>query len=195
MSNQRVFLLGGSLLLAVAAVSGFGFLMSGERAAAPVSEPSPQQTASAAPATETAPLPSAVVPQTAPPAPEDKSAKTIQMRPLPVTEGIRCPDGTFLPLLNGVKSAPPIMRKASLGPVPPIVGKIVDSSGCEWWLHEDDSVTTTRPIMMEKLDPATGRTIRYPDIETVHAGRVPDEYAIKVPEPQTENGPGNTQQR
>ncbi len=59
-----------------------------------------------------------------------------------VTQGIPCPDGSFLPFLNGMTWAPPLQRDPGLGPVPPVVAIQVDDAGIEWWEHADGSVTT-----------------------------------------------------
>ncbi len=67
------------------------------------------------------------------------------MRVAPVAHGIRCPDGTFLPLLNGVASAPAIIREPERGPLPAVVAVLVDADGFEWYEHADASVTTSRP--------------------------------------------------
>jgi len=87
----------------------------------------------------------------------------IAMRVPRTTAGVRCPDGSYLPLLNGVPAAPPIRRSARLGPVPPVVAKIVDETGVEWYEHADGSVTTTR--FREVI--ADG--VRVPNVETVHS--------------------------
>jgi hypothetical protein len=61
-----------------------------------------------------------------------------------IRSGLRCPDGTFLPLLNGVPEAYPLKRAARFGPMPPVVAKVTDSGGYEWYEHADGSLTTTR---------------------------------------------------
>ncbi len=59
--------------------------------------------------------------------------------------GVLCPDGTFLPLLNGVPNAPgSVSRGAEDGPLPPVVAKRTDADGGEWYEHADGSLTTTR---------------------------------------------------
>lgn len=60
--------------------------------------------------------------------------------------GIPCPDGTFLPFLNGMTAAPAVQRDPAYGPVPPIVGIVVDADGIEWWEHADGSTTTCHYI-------------------------------------------------
>ncbi|MEZ5962407.1 MAG: hypothetical protein R3F56_01050 [Planctomycetota bacterium] len=62
-----------------------------------------------------------------------------------VAAGIRCPDGTFLPLLNGVREAPGIIRESERGPLPPVVALVVDADGWEWYEHADGSMSTSRP--------------------------------------------------
>jgi hypothetical protein len=61
-----------------------------------------------------------------------------------VDQGIPMPDGTFLPFLNGMTHAPPVMRNPIYGPIPRVIAKVVDHGGFEWWLHEDNSATTCR---------------------------------------------------
>lgn len=58
--------------------------------------------------------------------------------------GIPLPDGSFLPFLNGMTFAPPIDRHPSHGPLPPVVARVVDAEGFEWWEHADGSMTTSR---------------------------------------------------
>ncbi len=61
-----------------------------------------------------------------------------------VNNGIPLPDGSFIPFLNGMTHAPPLHRDPRHGPVPPVVAKVVDDEGFEWWEHADHSVTTSR---------------------------------------------------
>ncbi len=59
--------------------------------------------------------------------------------------GIPMGDGSFVPPLNGVTVAdgiPPVRRNRRLPPPGPIVAKIVDGSGQEWWEHADGSQTS-----------------------------------------------------
>ena len=88
-----------------------------------------------------------------PPANKVDAALRAEVASLPkhLKSGIRCPDGSYLPLLNGVPYAPPLLRD---GAMPKVVAKVVDHAGCEWWKHADGSLTTTRwvdaQIGMEK---------------------------------------------
>lgn len=82
--------------------------------------------------------------------------------------GILCPDGTFLPLLNGVPHAPALSRDPRFGPVPAVVARIADAQGCEYWLHADGSTTTSRWIDYAGPD---GRRQR--QVVTDHAIAVP----------------------
>ena len=61
-----------------------------------------------------------------------------------VKEGIRMPDGTLLPFLNGMTFAPPAAISGRNGPLAPVVAKAVDEGGFEWWVHADGSTTTCR---------------------------------------------------
>ena len=94
-----------------------------------------------------------------------------------VKSGILCPDGSYLPLLNGVPYAPGISREAWLGPPGPVVGKKVDQDGIEWWIHQDGSSTTTR--FKDTFD-GSGKLI--PNIETMHAAKMPDKSALPGPD-------------
>jgi hypothetical protein len=116
----------------------------------------------------------AASPATAPPGaprPAVSPGCRVEQRVAPVGSGLRCPDGTFLPLLNGVPQAPPITRAPELGPLPPVVAIIVDQRGDRWYEHADGSATTTR--FREVI--ADGVSLI--DVETVHNARVPDSFA------------------
>ncbi len=95
--------------------------------------------------------------------------------------GARTPQGTYVPLLNGVPHAPPMQRNSKFGPVPPIVSKIIDHTGQEWWEHADHSTTTTRWTEVKTYDPKTGQTTVQRQVETVHGAFVPDEFALRRP--------------
>ncbi len=89
-----------------------------------------------------------------------------------VSSGIRCPDGSHLPLLNGVPAAPPITRSPHLGPVPPVVAILVDQEGNRWYEHADGSATTTR----FRVDIVDG--VARSNVETVHNARLPDSRGL-----------------
>lgn len=82
-------------------------------------------------------------------------------------DGIRLPDGTTLPYLNGMTWAPPVQRSRELGPVAPVVGILVDADGFEWYEHADGSVTTC--LYQQVVLP--GET--YWDPSTKHAAATP----------------------
>ncbi len=87
----------------------------------------------------------------------------------PTTDGIRCPDGTYLPLLNGVTSAPAIIREPERGPLPPVVARMFDAEGFEWYEHADGSMTTSRPHRIkDQLGRESVQTV------TLHLARQPD---------------------
>jgi hypothetical protein len=111
----------------------------------------------------------------------------IPLRLPKVKSGIRCPDGSFLPLLNGVPRSAAISRYDWLGPVTPVIAKHVDATGCEWWVHADNSMTTSRFI--DTFD-ATGKLI--PNIETVHAAPMPERGAVPIPSPDPTGKPSGT---
>lgn len=77
--------------------------------------------------------------------------------------GLRCPDGRFLPLLNGVDAAPTLLRAPEQGPLPPVVAVLVDADGWDWYEHADGSITTTRPQYV--TDGQGRRTVQ---VVTVH---------------------------
>lgn len=94
-----------------------------------------------------------------------------------VQSGIAMGDGTFVPPLNGVQVAdgiPPVRRNPRLPSAGPIVAKIVDPSGQEWWEHADGSQTScsfasvttrdgvTRQIVSTQHGAVTPRTVRRP---------------------------------
>ena len=96
-----------------------------------------------------------------------------------VTRGIPCPDGSFLPFLNGMTAAPAIHRDPAYGPVPPIVGIWVDVSGIEWWEHADGSKTTTHYLEAE----AFGK--KYFDPVTRHGLPKPRDQVLDLPPNET----------
>lgn len=94
--------------------------------------------------------------------------------PTDLRSGIRCPDGSFLPLLNGVPHAGALGRDSDLsGPLPPVVAKRTEMDGTEWWIHADGSATTTRwttlsrngveskAVVVDHLQPVNARGIAH----------------------------------
>src|SRR5690606_12414684 len=62
-------------------------------------------------------------------------------RPAP-TAGIPLGDGTYLPPLHGVPvddGIPPSPRDPRLPPPGPVIAKLTDGRGQQWWLHRDGS--------------------------------------------------------
>jgi len=51
------------------------------------------------------------------------------------------PDGSYLQALNGATNAAPVEFRGR--PFAPVIGKQKDSSGREWYVHEDGSQSTT----------------------------------------------------
>ena len=90
--------------------------------------------------------------------------------------GIRCPDGSFLPLLNGVESAPPVMRSDDRGPLAPVVAVVTDADGWDWYEHADGATTTCRPQFI--VDAAGNRSVR---VLTLH--NAPDRSMREAPDP------------
>lgn len=77
--------------------------------------------------------------------------------------GILCPDGTFLPPLNGVRASdpiPPIQREPGMPPIGPIVGTFTDDTGAEWWITADGSAFTTRWQEIVLEDGRRARVVR-----------------------------------
>lgn len=91
-------------------------------------------------------------------------------------KGIGFFDGTWLPYLNGLNAAPPATRDPDLGRVPPVIAKVVDADGLEWWVHADGSATTTR----YKQVTALGQT--YWDPATEHSAVQPNTNLRSTPE-------------
>ena len=146
--------------------------------------PLPASLAVALPATKPAPLPEASVVDIDWQAPRllrrDRLAATGTRTPMtvaPVADGIRCPDGRHLPLLNGVASAPAIIREAERGPLPPVVALLVDVDGWEWYEHADGSITTSRP--QRATDQRGQQTVQ---TLTLHIAHLPPD-ALVAPEP------------
>lgn len=102
----------------------------------------------------------------------------------PVADGIRCPDGRCLPLLNGVASAPAIIREPERGPLPPVVALVVDADGWEWYEHADGSMTTSRP---QRITDQQGRdTVQ---AVTLHVAHLPADAFVAPdtpPQPPTD---------
>ncbi len=155
-----------------------------------------------APGSAPAPTPSAAVPREAPPpafapspAPDLRSAvdvvarlgatatgvetrsvtgyRRIPVQLAQVSSGIRCPDGSYLPLLNGVPKASPLARNRALPPLAPVVAVLIDGDGVEWFEHADGSATTT---VWSEMTHADGRTERI--VRTLHNARIPDGQTI-----------------
>lgn len=62
----------------------------------------------------------------------------------PSSEGIEFPDGTKLPLLNGLSEAPPLAPRHGAVRLAPVVAVVVDADGWEWYEHADGARTTSR---------------------------------------------------
>ena len=61
---------------------------------------------------------------------------------LPRKNRLYFPDGSYLPALNGAINAKAVVFRGR--PFAPVIGKKKDSSGVEWYEHEDGSFSTTR---------------------------------------------------
>lgn len=62
----------------------------------------------------------------------------------PSVHGIEFPDGTRLPLLNGLREAVRIESQPAAARVAPVVAILVDADGWEWYEHADGARTTSR---------------------------------------------------
>ncbi|MGA0869886.1 MAG: hypothetical protein ACO3UM_13245 [Planctomycetota bacterium] len=62
----------------------------------------------------------------------------------PSSVGIECPDGTRLPLLNGMRAAPPLEVHPGVTRLAPVTAIVVDTDGWEWYEHADGARTTSR---------------------------------------------------
>lgn len=60
---------------------------------------------------------------------------------LPRKHRLYFPDGSYLPALNGATNAKPVVFRDR--PYAPVIGKKKDSSGRQWYEHEDGSFSTT----------------------------------------------------
>lgn len=75
----------------------------------------------------------------------------------PGPNSLRMPDGTYLPVLNGAVGAPAAEWPKGR-PYSPVVKKVIDAAGLEWYLHADGSYTITQNQYrsdLGKTEPAT----------------------------------------
>lgn len=94
--------------------------------------------------------------------------------PVPrVAAGMQCPDGTFLPPLNGVTvddPIPRIQRSEFMAPIGAIIGKFTDAAGDAWWVTEDGSAFTTRFCVVESAGGVRTRIVRLDQADRLPAG-------------------------
>ena len=108
----------------------------------------------------------------------------------PVDNGIPLPRGGYLPFLNGMTYSPGIARDPRFGPVPPVVAKLVDTEGFEWWMHADGSVTTSiyRQVSVPgetAWDSATRHAVAKPETELespMSEGDEPSDPDLETPD-------------
>ncbi len=55
----------------------------------------------------------------------------------PAVGAVLFPDGTWLPILNGVKDAPPYPGFSKGYPYAPVVQIVTDNEGMQWYIHAD----------------------------------------------------------
>ncbi len=93
----------------------------------------------------------------APSARQPEVVKTDTSRP---DAHLTLPDGSTVPVLNGAYGAPR-MDWPPRFPWSPIVGRQVDPKGCEWFVHEDGSRSTTRMVYHSQVGRQTAVTSVY----------------------------------
>jgi hypothetical protein len=132
-SGTRGSLAGIVLVVAVVAAGGYWlWSRSGEHPA----DPGTGAIASTSPAAA-APAPMPVAPVVAP-------LQTPESAGIPKDDCIAYPDGTWLPPLNGVKKAPPMVFHRMV-PFAKVMRKEIDPrTGIEWYIHENGVRSTTR---------------------------------------------------
>ena len=108
-------------------------------------------------------------PQTLPgsqPAPVVRSVEPVRASPTPPgATSLALPDGTFVPLLNGVREAPAGGWWPADRPWSPIVSKERYADGAEWYVHADGCKSTTIMVWRSDLnreDPAVNLAIPVP---------------------------------
>ncbi len=97
----------------------------------------------------------------------------LQQRVARVDAGIPCPDGTFLPPLNGVRPGDPIpamRREAYMAPLGDVVGMWTDEDGLAWWVFEDGSAVSTRWVTIDVADGSTVTTVRLDQMDSMGDG-------------------------
>jgi hypothetical protein len=184
MSAKQPLVLAAVVVAALATVAVVGWLQGETTPDVAADTPAAVETQTGTP--EIAPVAIPQLPAPAPTvAPPTRSSMLPGRYPMKVPfsdSGARTPQGTYVPLLNGVPHAPPMQRNSKLGPVPPIDSKIIDHTGLEWWEHADHSTTTTRWTEIKTYDPKTGQTTVQRQVETVHGAFVPEGFANPPPQ-------------
>lgn len=84
------------------------------------------------------------------PAPVLKAPAVAQPAEPPQPQMLRYPDGSQHPPLNGVTDPPSIDWPPDV-PFAPVVGKVTDGQGIEWYRHADGSLTTVQMIWRSDL--------------------------------------------
>ena len=98
------------------------------------------------------------------------SAQSMRELPLPSKLGpgpksLKMPDGTYLPVLNGAEGAPAVDWPEGR-PYSPVIKKIIDAEGLEWYLHKDGSYTITQNLYRSDLKRTEPATTLYNPTET-----------------------------
>lgn len=73
-----------------------------------------------------------------------------KQKKLPLTATFALPNGERMPVLNGAHGAP-AMSWPPNRPWSPIINKVTDPDGIEWYWHEDGSRTTTQNLFHTHL--------------------------------------------
>ncbi len=99
-----------------------------------------------------------VAKEAATPSPADQvTEKPLPGKQEPGPESLKMPDGTYLPVLNGAVGAPAVEWPKGT-PYSPVIKKIVDKEGLEWYVHKDGSFTITQNLYrsdLGRIEPAT----------------------------------------
>lgn len=92
-----------------------------------------------------APSPATPPPAATAPGPEVATAAAPApiRKPAPAADQLALPDGTFVPVLNGARGAPPLQRFWGQRPWSPILRVERSDLGVDWYVHADGTRSTT----------------------------------------------------
>ena len=118
-------------VVAVIAIAAATYLLLRRESPAPL--PTPPAPVAVAPLASEPPRPAAA------PLPLPPPAAVVEPR----AGYIAYPDGTWFPPLNGVQTAPQLHFHPKLAPFTKVVGREIDATGREWYVHENGVRSTT----------------------------------------------------